>query len=71
MAFPLSGVPIITLVAALFWIIAAIHLLLAIRDRFKTTGQNPIAARIRFRLAAIFALVGIGLCVLKTFLRTL
>ena len=49
--------------------IGVVFVVLAIRDRVKTTGRNPIAARIRLRLAIIFGLVGIGLCVLKTFLR--
>ena len=53
------------LVGVLFWIIAAIHLCLAIRDRMKSKAGSSMAARIRFRLAVIFALVGTGLCFLQ------
>ena len=53
----------------IFIAIAVVFLGISFRDYLKTEGKLTIARKIWFRMAFIFAGVGIGLYLVHTFLR--
>ncbi len=52
-----------------FIAISVIFLVVVLRDYLKAEGKMTISRRVWLLMALIFACVGIGLYVLKTFLR--
>jgi len=60
---------IIPFVSSVFFAISVIFLIISFRDYVKNGRTMTIARRIWLRMALIFAIVGIGLYILRTYLH--